>query len=431
MIARAFLNSGATSFLVLFFNISTGIIAARVLGPEDRGLLGVVIFWAHFLSALATLANTDALVVGLAKFKERRGIVEQAYKIAWSAIAVALLLGSIIIWTAVGPYGPVLLALALAFYFVQLIQLCLSQIAEGIIRSEGRFSTLNYLRFCVPGAYLVFLLAAVALGGGLSTFIAAHAAALIFTLVVQRGMTRSWRVKGSKTHVGREFLKTNAGFHGIALTGILAAQIDRLAVVQTSSPAAIGLYFVAATVVGPMLGFVQTAIVSIALPALLSVREAHRPAAAIRLLQMTWVLSLLGAVAMAAVAPNLVPILFGVDFAPAGLLASGLVLAGSLLPVRQAIIEILKSAGEPRPAMMGGGVFVVTFAAVFSLASVLSTTWPVVWALGVANAASVTYLSIALNARMPTITIRAWILPTAETARELLTLSIRSVRGTG
>ena len=147
--------------------------------------------------------------------------------------------------------------------------------------------------------------------------------------------TRRWRFNGRSLKVRSDLLRTAVGFHGIAVIGILAGQIDRLAVVQTSSHSEIGFYLVAAALAGMVGSFIQTAVTSIALPALVSA-ETRRPAAALRLLRMTWALSLPLSVATAIVAPFVVPILFGSDFAPAGLLTSALSLAGMFLPVRHA-----------------------------------------------------------------------------------------------
>lgn len=431
MIARAFLNSGVTSALILLCGVATGIIVARVLGAEDRGLLGVVIFWGQFLSAFAALSLADAVVVEFRRSKRRHEIAGQAYRISWKVIVFASLPGGAIIWMVLRPYGTEVLALALIFWVVQLVVLCLDQVAQGIIRSEHRFTALNYLRISVPVSYLAFIIVAAALGGGLGTFVAAHVGALIFALMVRLWLTRSWLLKGVKADSGGDLLRTAAGFHGIAVIGILAGQIDRLAIVQTSSPATIGFYLVAATVASPIQSFVAIAIRSIALPALVNIDERRRPAAALRLLQMTWVLSLLGAGAMAIAAPILVPILFGTEFAPAGALASALAIVGVLLPVREAITEILKSDGEARPSIIGGIVFVVGFTATFCVAWMLSAAWPVVWALGSANVAAAAYLALALGARMPDVRMRAWILPTCETGRELLALTVRSIRGPG
>ena len=70
----AFLQTVASQLLVLVVNILTGVITARALGADGRGIFAAITFWPYFLGNLFSLGLPNALVVHFRSFAAMRRI---------------------------------------------------------------------------------------------------------------------------------------------------------------------------------------------------------------------------------------------------------------------------------------------------------------------------------------------------------------------
>ncbi|BBF93877.1 lipopolysaccharide biosynthesis protein [Blastochloris tepida] len=421
--AKFFTISFASSLLGLIIGLATGVLAARILGPADRGNLSIIVFWGPFLASILTLSLGDALVVRLATTGDRQALISRAYVVILTTLTIGLPVGGAVIYFATAEHGGFIVAATLLFWLVQACELCMASVAQGQLRDERRFATLSGLRLLVPLGFLAFIPIGYALDGGIRGFVAAHVASLVLALAVRMWVTRAWTVFGKAPAIGENLVGTALSFHGVFVVGILAGQIDKLIIIQTEAPERIGLYTVALSLAGPIQGFLGVAIQMIALPALVQQADPiRRQAAALRLFRLTWAASLAGAAATAVAAPIVVPFLFGSAFAGAGPLAAFLTIALALMPVRAALTEAFKAEGDGRRPLIGQFVFLVGFLVAFGIAVALGLEWPVVWGVAAANLAATLYQAVAYARHHPNVRVSAWAIPTWTTARELTTL---------
>lgn len=427
VIARAFMSSGLTSAAVLILGIVTGIIAARVLGPEDRGHFGTVVFWVQFLAGLSAVSLADAAVMRAGQTGAPAAAMAQAARGAVRVFLISVLPGAAVAAAIAAPQGPAIAVLALLLWAVQLADSCAGQAALGATRIAQRFAAVNAMRLATPALYAFALAAVAPFAPSVGGFLVALAAALCGSFALRVVFLGGWP-RAAPAADDAPLMPLALHLHATTALGMIAAQLDKLFVIQTAAPAAVGVYLVAATLAAPVQTFLAVALKSIALPALLAAAPAQRPAAAVRLLRLIWAVSLGGAGAMALAAPWLAPALFGSAFAEAGPLASALTLALALLPVRQAMVEILKAEGDARTPALGEILFAGVFAVSALAATAAGAAWPAVWALAAAHVAATALLARAIARRMPAARPRAWAVPRLSTARELALLARHAVR---
>jgi O-antigen/teichoic acid export membrane protein len=415
MTARAFLNSGLSSGLILGVGVVTGILAARSLGPADRGHFGTILAWSSLFGVLASLSIGDVVLLQMKGGHDEDRIAAWGRSLVRVAIAIAWPAGAGLIWVLVYRQGELVALLGIAVWSVQLLEYCTTQLAFGRLRHEHRFSELNILRITPPAVYLLFASLSAYLAPTLTGFVAAHAGALLVTMAMRRYLTRSWYSHPQRWEWNSDLLRAALPLHAVTVLTATASVLDRLLVITTASPAAVGIYLVAGTLATPIQGVLRSAIQSIALPVLLRRAGTARANVALRLLRVCWLASLGGAGAVAVAAPLAVPVLFGESFVEAGAVTTWLALAVSLSPVRAVQVEILKSEGFATALIAGEIVFISGLALSFGAAFLLTVPWPVVWGLGIAHLAATLFLSHFVQRALPAITLRSWIVPRYDT----------------
>jgi O-antigen/teichoic acid export membrane protein len=419
-----------SSLLIAAIGLITGVLSARVLGPVDRGNLATILFWPAMLAPLAALSLGDTLVLAL-RDGDRRTIADVARSVARWALLIGWPVGALLIVALTARHDVQLLGLTLLVWTVQLWEQCTTQVAGGILRHERRFLAINLIRVCLPALYVTLAVVAVLSGAGLVGFVVGFVLALATTRFIWARSVAPWFhwSRPVDRTAYRPFLERVRGLHGVTIAAMVSGNIDRIFVVGMESAVDIGNYFVALAIAAPLQAIVAVAIQSSALSYLIREGENRRAQVAARLLRITWVVAILVSLSVAAICPLVVPVVFGEDFRPAGLLASALACLFAFVPLRTAMIEILKSTGHTRALIIAEVVLIVLFAATYPIAAMASATWPVVWALAAGLIGSAALLAVYLGIVQPSARPSTWLLPSVQTAREIIDLALVVVRG--
>jgi O-antigen/teichoic acid export membrane protein len=137
-------NLGSTGF-ILFCNIGSGILIARLLGPEDRGLLALVLAWPMLFAALSSFSLTDTVASKIASNKN----VEETKANAFLIFILSSILGCITLLVTI-KYFIVLPNSAeriIFYYMFFLIPLNhLSQVYVSFMQGYGRHKHWNLFR---------------------------------------------------------------------------------------------------------------------------------------------------------------------------------------------------------------------------------------------------------------------------------------------
>ena len=373
---NAWLGTVTATVAILVSGIATGVLAARLLGPADRGLLAAVIFWPQTIAALASLSLGEALIARLPRTKASPARV--AASAAAASLAVAVIAGALGV-----PLLPLLLgaeresvtSLAVLYLVAHLPLSALATVLVALDQAELRFLRLNLLRLGPSWFYLaaigaLWLVAAVSV----TTLVWAIWAGSAVTVAVRLFLLRNHVRAGLDLGEVRALLALGGRFHAGAVLALLAGQADRMLLLLTFDDATVGQYVAAWTFASSGLATATHAVAFVLLPVLAAERDRSRARALLAIgLRRTALFLYLGVPASLAVTPFFLPLLFGAAFAEAVPAAILLLLAIVPLTLRQTIVRCLRAFAEARVAVSSELAALLAF---------LLLAGPLAWAFG-------------------------------------------------
>ncbi|MEO8020204.1 MAG: oligosaccharide flippase family protein [Pseudomonadota bacterium] len=263
----AMFRSVGTQALIVLMNVATGIITARLLGAEGRGVYVAITLWPPLLAMLATAGLNSGVVFRLRRNPGSADAVAGAA--LWSA-----LVGSLLFIAA----GTLLLPLFMTGYSagtVQFAQLCLAAVAVNATQivikqsfaGSGQYWYCN-LTHLLPQLFHLLALVAIMLfatvtakGAALALFLSGAVAVL--AVLPKFGRTLHPRFRG----VRPELKELRSYSMRAAPSGLVAAFVmysDRLVLIPLLSARELGFYAVAFSF-SRVVQFVQPALQSILL----------------------------------------------------------------------------------------------------------------------------------------------------------------------
>ncbi len=340
------MQTATVQLSIVFINLSTGIIAARWLGPVGRGDYAALSVWL-MLPATLSVAGLQAGIIFVSRRDPDRT----------DAVSLAGLLCGLV------AYAPVaVLSFALAPLFVQgygvggliAVAICASGLNAAVMLSRqsllGARETLLFNLSCAasPLVYLVALtvcwsvgrisLDAVFLSQITSVLVAAVIAAVFYAR--RRAGWRQLRV------VMRPLASYSLRAAGIDLVNIVYGNADRLFLLAFVAPAELGLYAVA-------LSFARlTSILQVAVSSVLLVDLSGKPAAEIEsyihalFLLLFWMLTT-SCLLAAVLGREVLVLFFGHAFAACAPIFKVLVVESSLSCLCQVIMEAFLASEQP------------------------------------------------------------------------------------
>jgi O-antigen/teichoic acid export membrane protein len=357
----------------------TGIILARTLGPDDRGLLAAILVWAHAAAGYLSFALNEATTVMVAGGAADKRRLQPS--IVWLTLGLATL-------TVIGvaPFLPWLLGEARAhFHGTALIYLALfvplSLLANNLLAlDQGAmdFRRFNWLRLFQAVSYLLALgllwimdwlsvenaawslLLATAVSAGIRLYLAGNVISR-----PDRGLMESLFRRGLRIHLAN-------------LAMLIALNMDQQLLSLIGDNQQLGLYVVALSAAGAAQGILVQSTSQVVLPSFAQVEDLDIA----RVLKgFRRFLGLLAAANMGLylLLPWLLPLLYGQDFAPSVVIAQILLLALMVRGVKRVLIYALRARSSNRPAVIAEGSTVAVFLAIawpaFSWGGLAGLAW--------------------------------------------------------
>lgn len=423
----AFCSHGAN----LAIGMATGILAARLLLPEGRGVLAAIMFWPGLFWSIGLLSFGDAVAYRISRADDRDQPAVTATS-AWLALvlaapiagAAAALLPSLLGQDRVEFW---LVAQLFALTIIPLRSLAFT--ALGIDQGRLLFKPYNSLRMLPPSLYLCGLLLVWGCGVvSLEAVLTASALGMCALAIVQVLRHRRELRARPVASEARHLLSLNFRFHNTNLAFLLGTHLDRLILMLFWDNMAIGLYVVALRWASAGLNTVTASFSSVIFPYLSAEASPDRQRALLaRGLRYACLLLVVGTAGLILITPWLLPLLFGGEFADAVPVALVLLIAFLPLALRRIIIRSLRGFGEARPG---------TVAEVTGIVAFLASAWPLVLsfdllgigaALLIANLASLLYLVHYLSRRFGLSPVQWWGV-NIRTVREVATLGLEQAR---
>lgn len=360
-VAEALLSGMVLQFLLLI----SGVIAARLLGPHDRGLLALI--WAVALTVVQLgclgmplavtyeLARGDVSVLSMVRLL-RRGVL---FQVAGLTAVLAVILAALAEWKGL-PGAPAAIALTV------LPAMVLQSYCLAAIQGAGEFRSLQFFRLLPVGIYVAGLAIGAAAGESSLMFVTTvWVASYLFSaaltvLAVRRLAGSGVSAAPARTPSRRAMLRFgSAGLFGY-VSPTETFKVDQLVVGLVLSVHDLGLY-VAALAFCNLPRFLAQALGLVSYPAIASApSHAARRRLLWKFVALGTAAALLVAVPLLTLARPLLNLAFGHAFVAAATTTQILLAGTVMLCVRRLLADGLRGAGAP-----GAG----------SLAEVLSWFW--------------------------------------------------------
>ena len=354
---RAFATTLVTSGTTILLGLVSGVLTARFLGADGRGVVAAVSTWTLTLTWASNLSFADGMV-----FLQARGTDER--RVLGTSLALAPVLGVLGVGVAqilvpVGFAAQDEETKMIARIFLCAIPVVLTTEAMwSMLMARHRFRFLGVVRITQPATYVLMLLVLLGLDRFtpvtvLSVQVTSYAIALTVAVVglVAEGITRP------DPRLARNALGFGLRMQGISLTSL---RLDSIVLPAFVTATQIGYYSIAVNV-SSMIVSLFGSVAMVIFPLTAADRGPEGRHALERGLRINFVGGGLTVVAIAVVAPCLIPFVYGAEFR-AAVPALWLMLPGILLfSASMTLMAALQGIGAPGLASLAhlGGTIVL------------------------------------------------------------------------
>jgi O-antigen/teichoic acid export membrane protein len=339
---------------VLFRGVSTPVallfvvVQSRLLAPEGRGEFVVVVLGATIVSRLlgqlgvavtSRMHSSEVPVVGLT---QRALVLGLGLGAAAAPVMAAITAGS----------GQVTTRLAVVGALGIVPNICW-QTVSGVLLGQGRLRLWNVIQLLSPVLALLGLLVLVAgldtgVTGALAAWVLANALTAVFALVVARDLWWPPRLVDALDRAGRTILRLAVVMGAVQVVALVSYRAELFVLGRESGNAAVGVYSIALQSVESM--WLVPAAIATAVTAPVVAATDDRAAAGLITRSSLRALGLAALIAgvVAAIAPFLIPAVFGHQFkgavTPLELLLPGVVLYA---PINVLVVYLSVRRAQP------------------------------------------------------------------------------------
>lgn len=340
------LKTMAFSMAILFINMATGMVTARLLGPEGRGLQTAMILWPQFLAFASTFGIHTALLYHMKKNPELES--DLYYASLWlslcaGAVCVATGLFLIPAWLEADavPVAQWLMA-GTPFMLIFFMH-------NALFRGREEFHLFNRMRYLVPLLTLAALLL-LAMADRLTPTSSAIVYIAPYVPVTMLAMVRAIRVYRRPVFSGmlstcKKVLAYGFGAYGIDLLGNLILYIDQIILINLLAPGPLGLYVVAVSL-SRVTAIFSSSIIMVLYPKASSLPPKDAALLTLRIFKLSLIAALAFVSVFMVAAPLMIHLLYGERFAESTdvfrLLVLEVVLSGAALVLAQAFMAVGK-----------------------------------------------------------------------------------------
>jgi O-antigen/teichoic acid export membrane protein len=330
--------------------VVTGVLSARMLGVEDRGLYALLWLFALSIGSLGTLGIPLAVTFHIARTPGvTRGILRTVRPTLWAQCGSVLVVQAVVL----AAFLPGRSAQTVTSGLITLawpLALIIQQYGLAVLQGQSRFAAFNLLRAAPMTLYLL-LIVGIYLGGDgdlvwlTAAIVGSFVAGTVLTVVVT---ARHLPAETPGDPPGRRTL-LRFGLRALfgSVSPVETLQVDQLFVGLVLSPASLGLYVVAAAFTN-LPRFVALGIGSVAYPRVAEVADPvlarHR-----RWRYVLLTVAVCGTliVLLEALVGRLVPFFFGQSFADAVPVAELLLIGSFFLCTRRVLSDGLRGEDDP------------------------------------------------------------------------------------
>lgn len=348
----------AFSIGILLVNVVTGVITARVLGPDGRGEQLAMVLWPQFFAFTTTLGLHAALLYHVKKSPEQEGELYHSSLLMTIGTGIAAVaIGTVLIPLRMDGF-PDEIVLAGQLFMLVVPFMHLFFIHNALMRAKEDFRRFNQMRYLIPLITLALLLVLAITGyltpltAGLS-YLAPYVPVALWSLY--RGL-RAYRPRfGAIREVTGKMYRYGVGSYGVDLLGNLILYIDQIILVGLLAPGALGLYVVAVSL-SRMVNVFSASIIMVLFPQASGLEEREAALLSLRVYKISTLIACAVSAAVMLASPLVIRLLYGSAFLESipvfRLLLLDVVIGGAALVLGQAFM----AAGKPWIVSVSQGI---------------------------------------------------------------------------
>lgn len=335
--------------IVLLLTTGTGVLSARLLGPEGRGQQAAMIMWPQLLAGLFAAGIPSALLFNLRQpDADRPALLGGALCAAFAVGLAAAGIGALAIGRLVPAMPPPMMGFALLALLTTPLEV-IATVLQFASQASGRYDVYNRVRVAVP---LVMFCGLIALPHLATVTPIATSALLLFAgmpilglhfLQVKRQFRPTLRHLGAALRVLFRYARRCAPTDFL---NTLSLQADRLIVVAFLPATAIGIYAVAVGAVSP-LAAVSNALAAVVFPRAVAQSPEASAAICIAAGLINALVMTVAAVALWLVAPFALRLLYGAEFLHAVPVMRLLIISAVLTTTGTVLSQLFLATGKP------------------------------------------------------------------------------------
>lgn len=382
-------RTAVTNFSLTTMGLINSILLSRWLGPVGRGEIAAAMLWPMLLVYLSSVGLIAAILYFSALPQSKvESVFANGVWLGLIQSAMAVLIGfAVLPWLLRSQTQPVVAASRI---FLLVIPFSLiGQYGVSVLQGQLKIRVFNWLRVILPAGYLLGTIALIVIGRlGLVTIIVLHlclnATVFVATLVV---LAKSGiKVVGAfDKSLAKQMLRYGTKVHIGGISGLANSSLDQVLIAAFLPSRSLGLYVGAVGAAGVAQVF-SIAVQMVSTPSIAQRTSESERAAVLRgVFRRYWILSLPMAVAIAAILPIGIPLVFGAEFSGATWVAEILLIGSLLIGARDVLSGGANALGDP---WLGSKAQLWAMAATIVL---LCALLPVIGIIGAATASTVAY----------------------------------------
>lgn len=380
-----------TNFTITALGLVNSILLSRWLGPTGRGEIAAAMLWPTLLVYLSSMGLITAVLYFAALPESRPQLLFANSTLLGIAQGVlAIIIGFVALPSLLHIQTQDVVSAGRLYLLVIPISL-ITQYGVSILQGRMRISSYNWLRTIVPAGYLIGTVILM-LSGRLTLFniIVLHLLLNVVGIISTLAALSQCNVKLSlKTdgHLAKQMLKYGGKVQVGTISGLANFSLDQVLMAALLPPDALGLYVVAVSAASVSQVFSQ-AVQMVSTPSITQRETATERVAVLQtVFRRYWLFSFLISLAIGAILPLAIPMIFGLSF-KAAVWPGEVLLLGNLFYGAQIVLSGgAQALGNPWLGSKANmGALVVTVILLYLLLSPLGI-------MGAAIATSAAYLT--------------------------------------
>lgn len=322
---RNVISTFTTDLASVGLNLVAGVLVARLLAPQERGLLALVMLLPVTLAYFADLGISQAIVYLLGRKKR------SPQAVAGVALSLALVVGAglaLVLWLGGGWVIPTFLSQAPPAYYALALALLPLLLFDNyllsLLRAQQHFAPFNLRRLLAPVFLLAGVLVLVWLAGlGLNGAVLAFALSALLSLGLSVLLVFRWVPLGLRfrslrfdRHIAGEALGFGLKSYLQNLVGHLHYRLDVYILALFLPPAEVAFYVIA-TSLAEVVFYLPDAVGTVLFPKLSSEPEARIHLLTAEVTRHTLAVTALAALGLLAAGTWLIPTVYGPAYRPA------------------------------------------------------------------------------------------------------------------